>query len=149
MLGEYFIDMCMTASVSLKSTDKHYKDFFESIVFIFEWYQREVPEDSRPIEFRDKVGLVHWLAQQHSGNQYNTSDNLFARMEGGKYSSFIANLRERIIEVDVEQFNIWFKTILNRKKLCEVIKGKIAIQQLLNDIDSCNFEDDASIVEKW
>lgn len=149
MLSEYFIDLCITSCCSIiPSHIRQQKDYFENIKEIVQWYKKEVPEDSRPLEFRDKIDLLLWLSTYRSEKAFDLNIML-ATLSNWKLGSFVQFLKNLSTTFDEEKFFEMYKIVLNRKKLCKVINGKSAIQQLLSDIDSCTMTDDEEVIEKW
>ncbi len=149
MLSEYFIDICIDACcATFPPHIRQQKELFSNISTIVEWYKIEVPEDNRPIEFKDKVDILLWLANYRKDNNFNFNI-MMAKLEQWSLDSFIPILQERRSEYTEEKFLETYKMVLNRRKLCDVIKGKRELQQLLADIDNCTLTDDEEVINKW
>ena len=149
MLSEYFVDVCIAACCSdIPPQIRQQKNMFECIESIVDWYKKEIPEDARPVEFRDKVDILFWLSKYRKGNPYNF-DIMMAKLSEWKLGSFVPVLQELKKEFSEERFTEVYKMVLNRRKLCDVIHGKSELQQLLSDIDSCSLTDDEEVIEKW
>lgn len=150
MISEQFVDICIGACCStIPPHIRQQKILFDCIEEIMLWYKKEVPEDSRPIEFRDKIDTLSWLAHQRSTSSSFEFDVMLEKLSEGKLTSYIDVLRERHEVFEESRFSEVFKMVLNRSKLCKIITGKSELQQLLSDIDSCSLTDDEEVIKKW
>ena len=149
MLSEHFVDICISLCCSVNSTFRQHKDLFNNIKVIIDWYYREVKEDSRPIEFKDKTDLLKWLCEYRQSGGSNDVDVINAKLSSGRLHDISQILPDMKQELTDDTIYEKFKVILNRRKLCEVIKGKGNLQQLLSDIDNCSLIDDEEVLQKW
>lgn len=149
MLSEHFVDICIKLCCSVSPEIKQHKDLFSNIKYVTDWYYREVPEDNRPIEFRDKTDLLKWLATYRCNGGTNDISVINSKLSEGRLKDFSDILMEMKQDISDTEFDESFKLVLNRRKLCEVVKGKSQLQQLLSDIDSCSLIDDEEVLEKW
>ncbi|MCK5017388.1 MAG: hypothetical protein KAS32_10005, partial [Candidatus Peribacteraceae bacterium] len=62
MLGEFFIDMCLTTCCSLDGKVPESKSIFESMHYVLNWYRRETNNNDVPIEFMDKLDVSIYLS---------------------------------------------------------------------------------------
>ena len=149
MIGEFFIDTCLTACCSIKSDRRGYKILFSNMQTIFHWYKLEVPDEKIPIEFKDKLDLVYYFSQWRQKEKCFDFESFASRMSEGRMKNLIPIMKAKIVEVDDEYYDEICRIVLNKKKICELLEGKSAFQQLLEDIDSGSFIDDEEILDKW
>jgi len=149
MLGEYFIDQCLTAATSLQATDKSSKDILDSMYYILRWYKKETPRDDFPIEFTDKYDLALYISKYRVENKKFDFEAMAQGMSAGRFSDLIPVLRAKQRDFSEEDRNDLFTAICNKRKLCELISGKKDILQKLNDIESGMYSDDVELINEW
>lgn len=151
MIGEHFIDICLRCCVTIGHEHKRAKELFSNMHRILKWYKDETPKDKIPVEFANKLELTYNLSGHRLSLKRYDSEAMLSRLSTGSFHSFVPILESYIKEgyADEEDFEDLFHIILNKRKACEVLKGKNRVQRLFNDIDSGNFVDDEEIIKRW
>lgn len=152
MIGESFLDVCLRACIKIPDTFKNHKELFANIFIVLKWYKEETPKDKVPIEYGNKLDLVYILAGYRIKLAKFNPDILIEKISTGMYSSFVTlltTIAEKNGEISQEEFDELFETILNKRKACEVLKGKKKFQNLLNDIECGNYTDDIEVISRW
>lgn len=149
MLGEYFIDRCVSACCSIDPKYPKIKELFEAIDFIFSWYKTEISRSDMPMEFVDKFDLANYLADYRFNQHEFNFDRLINGLKDGKFKDLIPYLEAsetEFLDEDVSEFK---ELILSKKKVCDLVSGKKNFQKLLNDIETGNYVDDTEICDRW
>ena len=149
MIGEYFIDQCLMICCSLKDSDKRCKNIFDSMNRIFEWYKKEIEEQSISLSFKSKFELVYYLGKYRSQVKNFVFDDLIEKISLGKFKEFVEIMKLKYIELSEEDIIKLHSMILTRRKMSDLLIGKSKLDSLINDIDTSNFTDDQEIIEKW
>ena len=93
MLGEYFIDNCITLCCSISDSTK-YSRIFEAIMSVMNWYRSEISRDDTPIEFMDKIDLVHYISTYRVHNKSFDFVKMISGMKDGKLKDLIPILED-------------------------------------------------------
>lgn len=149
MVGEYFIDLCLSACCSIDKSYPQYKELFTSIYSIFKDYRDNVKKDDQPIEFKNKIDLIYYLSAKKIKEPNVSIDETINKLQGGKFQEFVPILQSKKIELKTEQQDQILKNILSKKKLTDLISGRKDLSTLLDDIDSGNFTDEEDVITKW
>jgi replicative DNA helicase len=137
------------ACASIDTSRKNARELFSNMHIIFKWYNEEVPKESRPIEFQDKALLTFYLCQCRKTEKKFDFQDILNRLHNGKFGNLVPLLSAIQEEVDDERYEQISNTIRQKRKMCELTKGKCGFQKLLEDIDSGSFIDDEEIIVKW
>lgn len=148
MLGEYFIDLCVSACCSLDQKEENLQ-IFESIQFIMDWYKKETPKDDIPIEFMDKFELLRFLSNYRIINKKFNFDTMISKISTGKFKDLVPTLESMKTELDDSEIFEMRSNILSKRMACDMLTGKKRIQVLLTDVEAGNYVDDGEICERW
>lgn len=150
MIGDYFLDQCLTACCSLKDESVQTKEIISSIYYILKWFKEESNlEKNFANIFKDKFDIVFFLSQYRSVNQNFDLREFLEKMQNGKYKEYIPKIEQRGIDLQEDDVKDLKEKILSKRKICELLKGKKEVQDLLNDIESGNFVSEEEIISKW
>lgn len=149
MIGEYFIDQSISATVSLQPKDSSSKDILENILYILKWYKKETPNDDFPIEFKDKYDLALYLAKYRNDHKKYDFAKMTQGMKLGKYRSFIPMLTNVKEKLEADKIKEMAKDVYQKRKLCELLKGKKDLIRKLGDIDTGMYSDDTEMIQEW
>ena len=176
MVGENFIDLCVSACMHVDPERKKSTELFSNICMVLNWYIKETPKDSIPVENGNKLELAFLLANYRLKYKTLNKDIIIDKISSGKFKTFVDYLENMDLKTfpippttnndndnenleknndDIykdmpnDTFNFIFNTIHTKRKACEVLAGKKHIQKLLNDIECGNFVDDDEIIERW
>ncbi|MCK5015544.1 MAG: hypothetical protein KAS32_00570 [Candidatus Peribacteraceae bacterium] len=149
MLGEFFIDTCLTTCCSLDGKVPESKSIFESMYYVLNWYRRETNNGDVPIEFMDKLDVAIYLSNYRLNTPIFEFERMVTSLSSGKAKNMIPMLEGRRMELNSDDVSQTKKIILDKKKICDLIVGKNKLEELLQDIDSGNFIDDEEIIERW
>jgi replicative DNA helicase len=147
VLGEYFIDRCISACCSIDNIKS--KQIFDIVNFILSWYKKEVSKNDMPTEFIDKFDLAIYLSGYRSKHKLFNFDKMTSGIKDGRLKnliSYIEACRTEFSEEDILEFR---DLILSKKKVCDLVTGKKNFQKLLNDIETGNYIDDIEICDRW
>jgi replicative DNA helicase len=148
MIGEYFLDICMSACCSIDNTRKNYKEIFENIHKIFSKYRESLPKTSST-DFADKIEFIYYF----SGIRYKRPDLTFEQicnaMQSGKLGKYLPILETKRMEMSNTDIENIFSTVVEKKKLIDLLSGKDTIIKLLNDIDIGNYTNETDIIDYW
>lgn len=149
MIGEYFLDTCITICCSTDDSDPRVRTIFDAIKSIISWYKKEVSKDDVPIDFMNKLDVSLFLVEHRIKTKKFNFDRFIEKLKNGKAKDMVPILESRKIEISKEDLEEFFNEVLSKKRICDLFEGKKKLQGLLNDIETGNFIDDAEIVERW
>lgn len=147
MLSENFVDMCLDACCQVNSGHKQSKELMDNINFIFKCAIKDV-SSSDSLEFKEKIDLIEYISRK----RFECKDiiHILTSMSGGKFDSLVPMLKLRSeTTLTEESYRQIFQTIINKRKLTEITKGKEALQEIISDIESNNYVDEEEIVYRW
>jgi replicative DNA helicase len=148
MLGEFFLNSCIRLCCTDTSKYKNKKEVFESILYIVNWYKKEIPKES-DITLRDKFELLEYLSQYRMNHHGEFSlVKMVSGIISGKLKSLIP-LIETMEDPEEEEFNEMVSVVYSKRKLCELLVGKKHLNELLNDLDLQNYVDEKEIIARW
>jgi len=113
------------------------------------WYKKEISRDDTPIEFMDKIDLVHYISLYRIKHKKFKFENMISKMRDGKLKNFIPILEFENKDLSEDDIKELMNTITSKKKVCDMIIGKDKLQHLLEDIETGNYIDDIEICERW
>ena len=148
MLGEYFIDNCILAGISIDD-DIRLGKILEAADYVLTWYKKEIPRNDVPIEFVDKLDIAHYTVRYRLSHKKFDFNKFIDGIRHGKFKeldSYIVANRVLLTKEDVDEIS---DIILSKKKICDMISGKDVFQKLLNDVETGNYIDDDEICERW
>ena len=149
MLGEYFLDTCITICCSTNDSDPRVKTIFDAIKFVINWYKKEVSKEDVPIDFMNKIDVSLFLVEHRIKTKKFNFETFIEKLKNGKAKDMVPILESRKIQIEQDDLDNFFDEILSKKRICDLFEGKKKIQVLLNDIETGNFIDDSEIVERW
>lgn len=148
MLGEYFIDKCIIAGVSILD-DPKMDQIFDIANYIITWYKREIPKTDIPIEFIDKLDMVHYIIRYRLSHKSFDFERFIDGLKKGKFKDLIPYVTANKVSPTKEDIDETFDMLLSKKRLCDMVSGKDSLQKLLNDVESGNYVDDYEICDRW
>lgn len=113
------------------------------------WYRNEISRDDTPIEFIDKIDLVHYISNYRVIHKKLEFEKMILGMKSGKLKDLIPLLEAEKKELTEDNIKELMGVILSKKKVCDLIIGKDKLQHLLEDIETGNYIDDVEICERW
>lgn len=149
MIGEYFIDQCLTACISLKSETRKTTEVIDSILYILNWSKKEIPKDNFPIEFSNKFDLLFYVAKYREDHRNFDLQRMVAGLQSGKFANMIPLIEAKDIQLDEKEQKDLLTQIYKKRKLCELTVGKREITQKLTDLESGFHSDDEEMIEVW
>lgn len=148
MIGEYFMDKCIIAGISLDNNSKN-GQIFSTANYILDWYKKEISKDDIPIEFIDKLDIAHYIMRYRLSHKIFEFEKFIDGFENGKlknYKEFILTSRKEFDETEVDEL---CDIVVSKKKICDMISGRKTFQKLLNDVETGNYIDDEEICTRW
>ena len=149
MIGEYFIDTCLKACCSIDSSFEQQKDMFTNMYIVFKDYKDRIKSSDIPTEFKDKLDLVYYLSQYRAKHRDFDFESLMMKIQGGRWKNYVDTLENRKVQLSNEEKEEIFKTILDKRKLLELTRGRVDLDSILSDMESGNFTDEQELVERW
>lgn len=149
MLGEYFVDQCLVATISINDDDNRCNETMQSVYEVLKWYKEEIVDKKETNEFNEKVDLVYHISQYRKNTSKFNFNDFIERISNGKYSHYINVLRDKKTNLEDEDVNEIINKIRSKRKICELLRGKKSIQNTLNDIECGNYIDEENIIKTW
>lgn len=149
MIGELFLDSSIKAIINIPNDYEKNRLIFESLSYTLEWYKNEIENDDIEIEFAEKVNLVSYLNNYRLKHENYTYEKLKETLLNGKYNHFVDSLDHKRIKYSYDDCDEFLQYILKKKKLCQLLTGRIALKTILNNIETGNYQDEEEIIEEW
>jgi len=146
LIGEFFIDTCISLGCSVNDDDAKLLEVIQSIL---SWHKKETQKDDVPIEFLDKVELANYLINYRMNNKPFDFKSMVYGLKNGKLKNLIPIVENSKTEIAEEELEKISSFIYSKKKLCDMITGRNNIQELLTDVETGNYIDDDEICERW
>lgn len=152
MISEYFLNRCLELIVSVDNEYAHTKELFSSIHGIIKWYKNQIPENVRPLDIKDKLELVFFLSRyryENRNKEFNVLD-LIDKLKTGKFKDLTVLLKSlKKDHVSREYIDEQFATILQKKKMAELLKDRVSFEKVLKDLELDNFETGEEVLREW
>ncbi len=149
IVGAFFLDQCINATISLADKDTQSKDILDSIYHVLKWYKKETPAEKFPVEFIESYELALYLSKYRQQSKTFDFDLMVAGLEGGRFAGQIPLLTNRRVEYSQEERDKVARFVYNRRKLCELTSGRKMLEQKLADLDTGHFDDDNEALDAW
>ena len=149
MIGEYFLDICLTACCSVDNNSKQATEIFDSMANCIEVYKKSILKQDIVLDFKEKLDLVFILCDIKRKRPSITYEEIYNKIESTKLSKFIPLMETKKTKLtNIETENI-LSVINNKRKLVHLLEGKNNLVKLLNDIDLGNYDNEDIIIQSW
>ena len=150
MLGEVFVEQCITFCVSVDKLDIRSKNALDSLRYILRYYKEEILNNKNEIFTNNKFDLLSYLVKYRESvrNEYDFQD-LLQRISIGKFSENLEYIKLKRRELGSDELDKILNEIIKKRKICELFKGKHFITESIQKLEHGIFDDEEDAINNW